>query len=302
MKNIVVTGASGFIGRYVVKALLSKGYIVTSLSRNNHTQNTNNQNHIMVTTDYSQALLTKQLRSCDALIHLAGRRLSREDTPGMSAPFVCDASKILDNLLYACKENSITRVITTSSIGVYSDANSVPYTESEAAKPATLYGLSKLFSEQRADFYSRQYKGSVAHVRLAQCYGYGEKPTPAIMHFIEKALKKETIVLNDGGQYPIDEIYIEDAVRAFIKLVESDLEGPFNIGSGRSYTILEIAQTVNKVFGNEDNIEIRPQENAFKEKHLDIAKAKTLLGWQPEFTLYDGLKDMKQYIHKAKRI
>jgi len=302
MSNIVITGATGFIGRHLTEALLSKGHHVTCLSRSNSALKILSENSVNLVTDYSKEVLTRQLENCDVLVHLAGRRITRDDLPDMIYPFVNDAAEKLDNILYACKENSVKRVVTASSIGVYSDANDIPYAESDQPEPATLYGLTKLFSEQRVNLYARKYNTSVAHIRLAQCYGYGEKTTPALMHFIEKAINKEKITLNNGGVFSIDEIYIEDAVDAFINLIETDKTGSFNIGSGRGYTILEIANTVNTVFNNKDNITILPLENEVKDTHMDISKALSELHWEPKFSLSAGIEAIKKQYQAEKRL
>lgn len=294
MSNIVITGATGFIGRYLTKALLLKGHNVTCLSRTSATFKSLDKNSKNIVTDFSIDNLTFQLDNCDILVHLAGKRLTRDDLPDMVHPFIDDAALKLDNLLYACKENNVKRIILASSIGVYSDKNNIPYTESDQPKPATLYGLTKLFLEQRMDLYERKYNTSVAHIRLAQCYGYGERTTGALMNFIEKAIKKEKIILENGGIFPIDEIYIDDAVEAFIALIETDKTGSFNIGAGRQYTILEIAQTINTVFNNENNIKVLPVTSKIKDKYLDISKAKELLSWEPKFSLKDGLESIKK--------
>lgn len=302
MNKITVTGATGFIGYHLVQQLLLDGYEVTSLSRSYMKPlDLSDKQSTHIITTFSQEELVDQLNNCDVLIHLAGRRISRDDKPNMIYPFVSHASELLDNLLYAAHKNGIKKIIFASSIGVYSDANESPYREDSFSKPATLYGLTKLFSEQRLDFYSRQYNIPIAHIRLAQCYGYGEKNTPALMSFIEKALDKETITLTNGGSFPIDQIYIDDAVQAFITLINSDKQGAFNIGSGVGYSILEIAKTVNTVFNNEGNLKVLPKESDVRQKHMSIAKAKKELGWEPRFSLYEGLQATQKTYNIKKR-
>lgn len=301
MSNIVITGATGFLGSHLIKKLLSRGHHITCLSRSHSALKSLNSDTENIVTSFSKEELTIHLENCDVLVHLAGRRLARNDLADMAYPFVNDTAEKLDNILYACKENKIKRIITVSSIGVYSDTNDIPYVETDYPKPATLYGLTKLFLEQRVDFYARKHNTSVANIRLAQCYGYGEKTTPALMSFIEKAINKEKITLNNGGMYPIDEIYIDDAIEAFIVLIETNKTGSFNIGAGKGYTILEIANTVNKVFGNEGNIVVLPRNNEVNDKHMNISKAMSELHWKPKFSLKEGLSAIKNiYLERGK--
>ncbi len=294
MYKIALTGATGFIGKYLRKELLATGYSVLCLTRNKKSLSKLDNNTKNIVTNFTKEELVIHLKDCDILIHLAARRMTRSDPQDMIYPFIEDSAKMIDNILYACKKNNINRIITASSIGVYSDFNSSPYSEKDYPKPATLYGLSKYFLEQRVDFFARKYNASVAHIRLAQCYGYGEKNTPAIMKFIEKALSKDKIILENGGLYQIDEVYIKDAINAFMLLIKKNKSGVFNIGGGKGYSILEIARTVNEVFDNKNNLEILPKQNEVLSKHMDINKAKLELKWEPRFSLKEGLEDIKK--------
>jgi len=254
-------------------------------------------------TDYSAESLAGIMDGHEIMVHLAGRRLTREDDPEFVTPFVCGATEMLDNLLRAAKESGLRRVITTSSIGVYSLANTNDYNENEIPKPATPYGLIKLLCEQVADFWGRRNGVSVAHLRLAQCYGYGEKDSGALMRFVSQARRKEQLKVSNGGIYQVDQVYVADAVRAFEMLINSDIEGPFNIGSGVGYSVLEIAQMANLVFENNSKLEVEPAGTSSAQeprRHMDISKARLQLDWKPHYDLHDGFVSMRNEMRNEK--
>ncbi len=303
MSKIVITGAGGFIGRHLVAKLKSHGHEILCLGRSTGSLKRIKGRAKKHVTDYSADSLAGIMDGYEIMVHLAGRRLTREDDPEFVAPFVCGAMEMLDNLLRAAKESGLRRVITTSSIGVYSLANTNGYDEDELPKPATPYGLMKLLCEQAADFWGLRNGVSVAHVRLAQCYGYGEKDSGALMRFVSHARRRKQLKVSNGGIYQIDQVYVVDAVRAFEILINSDIEGPFNIGSGVGYSVLEIAQTANSVFDNNDRLEVEPATTSTAEepqRHMNISKAQLELDWKPHYDLHDGFVSMKNEMQNEK--
>lgn len=305
MTRIIVTGASGFIGHHLVAKLADSGHDVLCLGRSNSSLQrikANVQKHV---TDYSISNLSDIMNGYNIIVHLAGRRLSHADDKDFTSPFITQAASMLDNLLRAAKLNNIKRIVTASSIGVYSSANNAPYSEDQLPKPATPYGVMKLFCEQAVDFWCQNNDASAAHIRLAQCYGLGEKESGVLMRFIAQAKAGETLHVASDGSFPIDEIYVKDAINAFQNLIETNKTGAFNIGAGRGYSILDIAKVANTVFNNNksNNIVVETKKaanNRQTEKHMNIAKAKQLLKWQPEYSLLDSFEHMHNNIQNNK--
>lgn len=287
MARVVLTGASGFIGNYTADALRASGHTVLGLGRTTRED--------ITATDYSITDLIRLTQGYDTLIHLAGSRLIPDTDMSLLSPFINPAIHMLDNLLGAAKVNSFKRIVTASSIGVYSPENTAPYSEYETPLPGNPYGLSKYITEQAAEAWARRNNVSVAHMRLAQCYGCGEKETPLLMRFIAQARRKETLNVTNGGTFFLDEIYVKDTADALCHLVDSPLSGAFNIGSNQGYSVVEIAKTVNYVFDNNDNVIVQPSLNTSSTellRHMDTTRANTDLGWAPRYSLEEGLRDM----------
>lgn len=295
--TVAVTGASGFIGRYLCPALEEAGHRALRLGRGAPQGPDDRQ------TDYTRHSLTAALAGADAVVHLAGRRMTREDAPMDITPFWPSNAAAMADLVAAAREVGVQRIVLASTIAIYSPASGLPYRESAPARPINAYALSKLMAEAHLEMLTRAKGPSAVALRFAAVYGHGEKGTPALMKFIGQARAGETIVLTGNADYRIDQLYVRDAVSAIQAALASDAQGVYNIGGGRAIPVGEIAETVNEVFGNAGNIRYDTDSDAPMPKTcmaLDAAAAD--LGWRPAFDLRAGLVDMHQrQAHETKQ-
>ena len=245
-KVVAVTGASGLIGRYLDERLQAAGRRAVLLSR----ASTGMTGANFVPVDYSLDSLRSAFEGVDAVVHLAGRRMTREDDILDVAPFIEPNVKMVRDLVRAAEAAGVGRIILASTIGVYSPSNQCPYSESPVAIPANGYGLSKSFAEGYLELLTRSTEVSAVSLRLAATYGLGEKGTPALMKFVGQALRGEPLVLTGDPHYVIDQVYVVDAVSAIeLALDPRTPSGTYNIGGGRPTPIREIAGAVLDVFG-----------------------------------------------------
>lgn len=296
MSRVAITGANGFMGKYLIEMLLAKGYEVVAIGRSESglaDLPAKVKRHV---SSYSIEDLSTALQGCQSLIHLAGRRSVRGEDMELVAAFAETGLSMLDALLRACLTCGVETVVQASSIAVYSLQNDRPYREDQRPVPASNYGLAKLFCEDYAGWWSKRHGVPVAHLRIAACYGAGEKLTPALMKMSMQAFRGEQLSISNGGHHAIDECYVKDVAGAFITAMEAKAEGPFNIGAGRAVTLLEIAQTANQVYGNEGNLVIEPanpDSSPNIHNHMIIDRAAKQLGWSPTYSLKDGLAEMR---------
>lgn len=287
--TIAVTGATGFIGGYLCAALHDQGYRVLRIGRGVPQDDQDRQ------TDYSEASLSRALQGADAVIHLAGRRMTREDAPMDIAPFLGPNVSQIADLVAAARSNGVRKIILASTIAVYSVASGLPYVETAPARPVNAYALSKLMAEAHLELLTRTNGPATISLRLAAVYGHGEKGTPALMKFIDQATAGETIVLGGNADYRIDQLYVVDACAAMIAALKADVDtGVFNIGGGRAWSVDEMAQAVNEVFGNAGNIRYETDSDAPMPKTvMALEAANRALGWSPAYDLTKGLDDFK---------
>jgi len=287
-ETVAITGASGFIGRYLHANLTQAGYCPRSLGRTAPDDAAGHQ------TDYSFDSLCDALAGADALVHLAGRRMTREDDPTDLHPFYQPNVAMISDLVRAAKAVGIRRLVLASTIAVYAPASGLPYRENAKPDPINAYALSKLMAEQYLDLLTRDGVVSSVALRFAAVYGHGEKGTPALMKFIGQAQAGQTIVLSGNPDYRIDQLYVRDATSAIVAALESDARGSYNIGGGRALPVLEIAQTVNDVFENKGNLRLETDSNApMPETYMALDAAAAGLNWQPAYDLRRGLEDFR---------
>jgi UDP-glucose 4-epimerase len=301
--RVMVTGASGFIGRYVVEALLGQGREVLCVGRTlDQLKRFEGMPATLAETDYSESSLEPLLTDVGAIIHLAGKRMTREDDPTLLSPFVEPNIKALENILRAATKARVTDFVMASTIAVYSAKNNVPFREADLPHPLNAYGLSKLVCEQYAEIALRGGKIKLTNLRFAAVYGHGEKGTPALMRFIGEARAKKPLTLQGNRLVSVDQLYVRDAAAAIIAaLGESNPGGTFNVGCGTAYSVIEMAETVNSIFGNAGNLVTEGSHaHPVRQPYMDTDRAAEALGWRPRFCLREGLQDFLAILDKGR--
>ncbi|BBG65177.1 UDP-glucose 4-epimerase [Hydrogenimonas sp.] len=270
--NVAVTGASGFIGKYVVSHF-GKKYNVIALARKK--EKTNCYNYFM--TDYSKSSLQALLKDCNALIHLAASRpISGNDD-------FFNNVRIDMNLFATAYEMGIENIIFVSSRSVYG-SSPAPWKETTPPKPKNLYALAKLQSEAAAKFYND--KGmKIKILRIAQVFGIGEYAQSAIATFINHASEGKPLIVSVKGVQR-EYIYIKDLVDAFEKaLLASDRKGIFNVGSGEIVDIPDMASSIAKAFDRTDLVKISEEIKYLTEYSLmDSSLFYKTFQWYPRYT------------------
>jgi len=295
-RPIAITGANGFIGRHVVEHLQQHGKEVRCLVREGADITALGEAFDIRRIDLSLDSLVEALKGCGSLIHLAGRRTLRSDLPGELSPFTTSGVPMMDALFRASSENGLSLIVQASSIATYSTRNTRPYVETEQPASLNPYGLSKVIAEQHAALWTATSGIPVTSLRIAACYGHGEREEAALMRFVGQARRNETMRVAEGGRYEIDQIYVKDVAAAFHAALEVGREGPVNIGAGRGYSVLDIAQTAHKVFGNDHPIEMEgkdPGVSPNPKSYMRIDRAKEWLSWEPKYTLEQAFTEMK---------
>lgn len=296
--KIAITGASGFIGKYIVDHFVQKEAEVVVIGRSKERLDRCFADNVLkYESDYSLKSLTNILEDIDVVIHLAATLLSRDTHPFKLSQFFEGNLLATEKLFLAAQQNRISRICQTSSINVYSNSNKLPFSEDEPPVPANIYGVSKLACEHLADLFSTRTDLKITTLRLARLFGYGEREGLVFMKYMSLAKQKLPLEIWGTGTTSIDYIYIKDVVSAIEKAIKADApHGTFNIGSGRSYSVNEIAETINQIFDNTGNIEFdtSKKEGGFN-IYMDCSKAHKFLDWKPVWILTDAIKDMQTY-------
>ena len=295
MKSIV-TGGAGFIGSHLVDALLIKGDEVTVLD-NFSTGRRENLNHIedeveLVEADLSlYGIWTKYFKGVDRVFHLAALA---DIVPSIENPDTYYQANVTGtfNVMKACKEFDIGKVVYPASSTCYGIPDIVPTPETAEIQPQYPYALTKFLGEQIVLHWSHVYGIPSVSTRLFNVYGPRSRTSGTYgavfgVFLAQKLNKKPFTVVGDGTQTR-DFTYIEDVTSALVIASESNLKGEIiNIGSDNTYSVNQVVALLG---GEVVFIPKRPGEPDCT--WADISKVKKLLKWSPTVSIDQGIKNL----------
>lgn len=280
--KVLVTGAAGFIGRHVVKALHDANHETVTLDNTWLNQKWHEAGDIDLSVDITNPIAP--MEGIDAIIHLAA----------MSNPRECDAvpSKAYDvnvngtqQVLKMALESGVKKVVYASTAHVYGvSPKYLPTPESHPLWLQNNYTITKILGEQLCELYYQNHGLSYTTLRLFNAYG----PDQAAGYFIPDMLAKAKGGRIDlpGGNTTKDWVYVEEAAQAFVLALDTPFVGPINIGTGIETALSVIAERIACIMGA--TYQIFYSEGATR-MQADIQRAQSILGWEPEVVITDGL-------------
>ncbi|MBU0650482.1 SDR family NAD(P)-dependent oxidoreductase [bacterium] len=305
--KVLVTGAAGFIGRWVCKQLLGKGYKVTALDNLSNGRRENiaefeSEFEEFIEGDIKDKKLIDKLfkRKFDICYHLAASIIVQES---IDTPEVTFANDVIGtfNVLEAARANK-TKVLFMSTCMVYDMAGAkTGINEFHPTKPASPYAAFKLSGEQMVISYYYTYGLPTTVIRPFNTYGPFQKCTGeggVVAIFVGNELKGKDICIYGDGTQTRDLLYVEDCARFVIAAGENKkCEGKIvNAGSGRDISVNDLASLICK---NPDKIKhvkhIHPQSEIPK-LLCDYSYAKKLLGWEPKVSLEEGIEKVRNQL------
>lgn len=199
------------------------------------------------------------------------------------------------------------RFFHASTSEVYGDPEVHPQTEEywgsvNSYGPRSMYDESKRFGEALVYSYRKEHGLHSVMGRIFNTYGprMDKLDGRVVSNFINQALEGKSLTVYGDGKQTRSFCYVDDLVRAIVLLIDSDLEGPINIGNPNEFTMLELVDAVREVTGNDAPIEHNdlPGDDPRK-RQPDIRKAKKLLGWEPKIELKEGLARTAKYFSET---
>jgi UDP-glucose 4-epimerase len=289
MKKALVTGGAGFIGSNLVDKLIEKNWEVTvvdDLSRTGNSSYVNEKARLIVCSFENVPL--EELESSNVVFHLAAKASVEESLQNPAKYFEENTTKTYSLLQKICSLNEKPSFIFSSTSAIYGDPAYLPTDEYCDLKPVNPYALSKLQVEQTLPYFAKLgLKYNI--LRYFNVFGnrqhYNGAYTSVISVF-EKAKKEgKTLPIFGTGENSRDFISVEDVVSANILAAENPQNEIFNIGSGISYTIKEIADLIST------DIQHLPKRIEPVSTQANCDKARMLLRWQPDHFLITWLKN-----------
>jgi UDP-glucose 4-epimerase len=300
----VVTGGAGFIGSNLVDALLARGDTVTVVDNLSSGKRENLEEAIAAgaqlhVLDISEAGAIGELFAetrPELVFHLAAQidvRRSVSDPAADAAINVLGTITILE----AALAHGAGRVINTSTGGgLYGDAGQLPTPEDYAIRPLAPYGQGKYAAEGYCGLYTRLHGLSTVSLRYGNVYGprqdvHGEAGVVAI--FCGALIDGRRPTVFGDGRQTRDWVDVSDVVRANLMAAESQLTGPINISQGRETAVLDLIEALGEVSdrGPLQDPQFAPERpGEVRRSWLDISRARTELGWEPQVDLQTGLR------------
>ncbi len=305
-RPVLVTGATGLLGSWLVPRLLEAGADVVCLIRDWVPQSELIRQGALervktVRGDLcDRELLERTLGEyeIDTVFHLAAQTIVGIANRNPISTFTTNIEGTW-NLLEACRRSPrIGAIVVASSDKAYGDQEKLPYNESMPLQGRHPYDVSKSCADLITQSYAITYGLPVAITRCGNFYGGGDLNWNRVVPgTIRSVLRGERPTVRSDGQYVRDYLYIEDAAAAYIALGERlgqnrALAGEaFNFSNESQVSVLEIVRTVLDVMNSDLEPDVRNEPlNEIRHQYLSAEHARTVLGWKPMFTLREGLE------------
>ena len=296
--RILVTGGAGFIGSHLIDRLMKQGHDVICLD-NFFTGHKRNIRH-WIDNPYFELIrhdITEPIRlEVDQIYHLA--------CPASPVHYQYNPVKTIKtnvlgtlNMLGLAKQVK-ARFLLASTSEVYGDPDVHPQPEEYRGNVNCIgirscYDEGKRVAETLAFDYHRQNNVDIRIMRIFNTYGprMFENDGRVVSNFIVQALKGIPLTVYGDGSQTRSFCYVADLVEGMMRLMNGDHIGPINIGNPGEYTILQLAETIQKMINPDTELAFKPlPQDDPKQRQPDITKAKNLLGWEPTINLEQGLK------------
>lgn len=301
----LVTGGAGFIGSNIVKKLLENGEKVRVLDnfatgkRENLFPFRDNKNFKLYEGDLrSFHIVRNAVKGVDYILHQG----ALPSVPrSINDPITTNDVNILGtlNILEAAKEFGVKRVVYASSSSVYGNSEKLPKIEDMPVAPLSPYAISKYTAERYCQVYYKIYGLETICLRYFNIFGLDQDPTSQYSAVIPKFVKlmkedKQPVIYGDGTQSR-DFTYVDNVVEAnLLACTAKNVAGEvFNIACGKRYTVLQLAEIINKILGkNIDPVFEKERVGDVKHSQAKIEKAKKTLGFKVVCGFEKGLRKL----------
>ncbi|HMN13791.1 MAG TPA: SDR family oxidoreductase [Bellilinea sp.] len=304
--RILITGAAGFLGSHLTDKLLAQGHHVIGLD-NFITGSPENLEHLK-----SNAAFTFHYHDVSTFIDIPGEldavlHFASPASPNPLSPYgytnlpiqtlKAGAVGTLNTLGVAKAKNA--RFLLASTSEIYGDPLEHPQKETywghvDPVGVRSMYDEAKRYAEALTMAYHRTHGVNTHIVRIFNTYGQRMRLDDGrvVPNFIQQALRGEPLTIYGDGSQTRSFCYVDDLIEGIIRLLSSDEHLPTNIGNPAETSILEFAQTINDLIGNKGGIQFKKDLRLGDDpqrRRPDITKAKSILNWEPQVSLRDGL-------------
>lgn len=312
--NILVTGGAGFIGSNLCEALLKRGDAVTCLD-NFATGHIKNLLPLIEKFPNTFKLVVGDIRNLeDCRKAVEGNEYVLHEAALGSVPrSIKDPATTNDvnvsgflNMLIAARDAGVKRFVYAASSSTYGDSKSLPKVEDVIGKPLSPYAITKFVNELYADVFAKTYGMECIGLRYFNVFGRRQDPNGAyaavIPLFVKKFMNHEAPNINGDGEYSRDFTYIKNVVQMNLLALETTnseaINQVYNTAYGERTTLNQLVNYLKEFLGEYDSeiLNIEPTHGPNRAGDIPhslacVDKAKNLLGYHPEYSMRDGLKE-----------
>ena len=313
--NVLVTGAAGFLGSHLCDYLLKEGHSVIGMdnfvtgSQENLAHLSGNSRFSFIRHDVANFIFVPG--KVDAVLHFASPASPNPTSPYGYTNLPIQTMKAgalgTHNTLGVARALG-SRYLLASTSEIYGDPLEHPQKETywghcDPIGVRSVYDEAKRFAEALTMAYHRTHDIDTRIVRIFNTYGPRMRLDDGrvVPNFIQQALRGEPLTVYGKGDQTRSFCYVDDLIRGIYSLLMSDEHMPVNIGNPNEISILEFAQTINRLVGNQAGIEYLAASRLGDDpqrRRPDITRAQTILGWQPEVSLEHGIEKTIPYFRE----
>ncbi len=305
MAEILITGAAGFLGSHIADTLIADGHSVIAVD-NLICSDGSNIKHLENEPKFRfvKQDISKKLEHRGALDYVLN--FASPASPVDYSKHPLETLKVGSFGTYNCLELAKAKkavFFMASTSEIYGDPELSPQPESywgnvNSVGPRSCYDEAKRFSEAITHTYQKQGWVDTRIIRIFNTFGPRMRVMDgrAVPNFIMQALKNEPITVYGDGSQTRSFCYVDDLVEGIVRLLFSSITTPVNIGNPKEMTILQMATQIKEMLGSKSEIVFEPMPGDDpKQRKPDITKAKELLGFDPKWSLEEGLNKTIEY-------
>lgn len=308
-KKVLVTGAGGFIGSHLTERLVELGADVRAFVHYNalgrwgwlDESPVRDQIQVIAGNICDRDSIIQAMQNVEVVFHLA----ALIGIPySYHAPLSYVQANIIGtlNVLQSGRQLGVERVIHTSTSEAYGSAQYVPIDEEHPLQGQSPYSATKIGADKMAESFHLAFDFPVATIRPFNTYGPRQSARAVIPTIVTQALTQDEIRL--GNLLPTRDLnYVKDTLEGFLHVAshEDAIGEVINIGSGQEISIGDLAGLILEIMGKDlpivsESQRLRPDASQVDRLCADHSKAKELLGWQPQYTLKQGLMETIAWI------
>jgi len=301
-KRYLITGGAGFIGSHLCRALVARGDRVVILDSLDSGKLSNiddllcdDRVEFVQDTILNESRVLSLSEGIDGIFHLAALvSVQRSiDDSRLNHQINVDG---LFNVLEAARLSGVPKIVLASSAALYGNSYVPPHKEIFPVVPLSPYAVGKCLSEIYSSVYSQLYGIGAVCLRFFNVYGPNQDPSSpysgVISKFMDAVTHGSDITIFGDGEQTRDFVYVQDVVQALFLSMEKNVSGIFNVGTGVSSSINQLAQSVMQIARKEMDITyLDPREGEVRHSCADITNIREGMGYEPRYSLKDGLEE-----------